>query len=1184
MFKLLRNYIREQKNNLLQVLGLGFLVVIMIVAFLAINFSNTYLSKQYSNDIIHNNFNQYSYFKTLDEVKFSSKNSYDAYLENMEYYDKNNNVIKSTLENATFQLQRLDSVKHTYRFIFAGGDTNSPEYFAIGKNLATNTSKTYIDFKVNIPFNYPTIGINDQEVQDEVALLDKYVYDKNKIDKTNLENKTNFMITSDKALKTYNDEIYHKQAYPYANKPYTDVDINNEAKLYSIMTMGMLYKNIQYMQTIVVNDLLITGKNFAFIQSEPSDFINQPIITQKGGASLNSKPLQNNEILIYKQFAKFNHLHIGQTYVIAGKTFIIRGYVTSSLAANPGYYFPTIDFKNNTVAFANSNTMLNVKKTLAQFSYISENRFLPSKPDLGTPNIDSTINNSWLYDYLHEQYNQKFGKTTYHFNNGIDIQSLTASTNSYLSYSGDVEWSGLGSINNRISLMNQISSIFLFLIFVVTVIIIFIITFKMIDRNKKLIGVLKATGYKSWQLSLTLVVSIVVPLIMFAVIGVVISIPIAHFIVTTNINFLALINYGWYFNISISILVIVIPITIITIISFLLVLFLLRIKPLDLITNNISTKKYNLNIGVIFSFISHFLIRKFTYRNKLAITTSMRSLGKTLIMSFTSIFAATLVFFALVASGLVTDMLGSQFSGVNFNYQNTYQFTDDVKDNFFTSDNKLMYKFDSVNEIKNKSSLYPQFKSVLEEMIKDPQAPAIIDFRDGYIMGSELLKIRREIVELNFHKFPPTFQQFWTNNIVLINYLTNNNGQNNTDLMVSFGVIPYENNQEVPYTQLEFDQANTLDLNKYPNIYYDNQTQKLSDDAFKLWGAWRTAYGINDSLNQFLNPNFAITNFDTFSNLTLSKMETSTSWQDKQFIKIRNELITSLGIKNPDSSSVQFIPMATSSLRSIPNLYDGGEKLGKTIIYTIHGLDKQTKYIIGISYDNFSKLQPNIALLPQKWLNSIILGTKDNNSLNSTFANSKLSKFSNNELQHYLPIVSTKNDYKIDLSQVVNNGYLESKGISSSLSLVYDINNLRSVMNTNQYSLQAVISFFGVFSVILAFMIIIIITNIFVRDNLILINILRSLGYTAPEVSYNFFFIVIPVLVISSLFSVFIVPMLVNNLATLLTSFAKIVFPVVFRWWYFAVMVFINIIIYFVSYVITWKLNINNKQLMTLTK
>lgn len=1007
MLKLLRNYIREQKNNLLQVLGLGILVIIMIVSVLSINFANNYIYKQYINEIAQNDFHQYSYFKTLDKTNFRSNNSKDAYLENMKYYDENYDIIESKLENATFQLQLLDNVKHTYRFIIAGGDANSKEYFAIGQNLATITNHKYIDFKVNIPFNYPTIATHDKEVNDKVALLDKYVYDG-----TNVENKTNFMITSVTALKTYNDKIFKK--LPFANKVYTATDIDDEAKLYSMLTMGMLYENIQYMQVVIVNDLLITGKNFAFVQSEPSDIVNRPIITKNGGESLEEKPLQDNEILIYQEFARLNSLHIGQSYVLAGRTFIIRGYATSSLAANSYFYLPT-DFKNNTVA---------------------------------------------------------------------------------------------------------------------------------------------------------------------------ISVPVAHFIITTYANFIALISYGWYFNVGISILIVIIPIISITVISFSLILFLLRIKPLDLITNNVSTKKYYLNVGFIFSFIFCFVIRKFTYRNKLAAITSIRSLGKILIMSFTSIFAASLVFFAAAASGLVNDMLGSQFSGIVFNYQNTYQFTDNIKDNFFTNDNKLMYKFDSVDDIKDKSSLYPQIMNAINGLIDNPTAPAVINFRGGYIMGSELLKIRKKIIEPNFANFSPAFQQFWNDNIILIDFLTNKNGQSNTDLMFSFGLVPYEKKQEMPYTQVAFDKANWLDLNGccLEKIYYDNDTQKLSDAAFSLWASPRVAYGINESLDQFLKPDLNISDFKTFSNLTLSKMKTSTNWQDQQFIKIRKQLIASLGIKNPDSSCVQFIPMATSSLPTINNLYDGGEKLGNTIIYTVYGLDKQTKYIIGVAYDTFNRLQPNIALLPQTWLNSIILGTKDNDSLNITFANSKLSKFSDNEFQHYLPIISTKNDYKIDLSQVANVGYFKSKGISSSLSTVYNINNLRNIMRTNQYSLQVVIIFFGIFSVILAFMIVTIITNIMVCDNLILINILRSLGYSAPEVSYNFFFVMIPIIVISSLVAVFIVPNLVGVLAQLLTNFANILFPVVFRWWYFAIMIFTNIVIYFLAFVITWKLNINNKQLMNLTK
>ncbi|WP_339041491.1 hypothetical protein [Spiroplasma endosymbiont of Apeira syringaria] len=58
----------------------------------------------------------------------------------------------------------------------------------------------------------------------------------------------------------------------------------------------------------------------------------------------------------------------------------------------------------------------------------------------------------------------------------------------------------------------------------------------------------------------------------------------------------------------------------------------------------------------------------------MAITISMRSFGKLVIISIVSIFAATLMLFSIAASGLVNDMLSLQFEGINFNYLNSYHY------------------------------------------------------------------------------------------------------------------------------------------------------------------------------------------------------------------------------------------------------------------------------------------------------------------------------------------------------------------------------------------------------------------------------------------------------------------------------------------------------------------------------
>ncbi|WP_400254510.1 hypothetical protein [Spiroplasma endosymbiont of Cleonymus obscurus] len=126
---------------------------------------------------------------------------------------------------------------------------------------------------------------------------------------------------------------------------------------------------MEWQHAVMVRDLLITSKNFAFIETGPEYIVNKAIIVKDGGPSLTEKPLQDNEILIYKHFAELNNLHIGQNYVIAGQTFIIRGYATSSLVAFVGRYFGnSLDLKINTVAFTNGNTMRKVESDLKAFS------------------------------------------------------------------------------------------------------------------------------------------------------------------------------------------------------------------------------------------------------------------------------------------------------------------------------------------------------------------------------------------------------------------------------------------------------------------------------------------------------------------------------------------------------------------------------------------------------------------------------------------------------------------------------------------------------------------------------------------------------------------------------------------------------------------------------------------------
>ncbi len=75
------------------------------------------------------------------------------------------------------------------------------------------------------------------------------------------------------------------------------------------------------------------------------------------------------------------------------------------------------------------------------------------------------------------------------------------------------------------------------------------------------------------------------------------------------------------------------------------------------------------------------------------------------------------------------------------------------------------------------------------------------------------------------------------------------------------------------------------------------------------------------------------------------------------------------------------------------------------------------------------------------------------------------------------------------------------------------------------------------------------------------------------EVSYNFIIIIFPIILVFSIFSIFITPLLINMLAEQLLTFSNILYPIIFQWWYFLLAFGINIFVYISAYAITWFLN-----------
>ncbi|WP_425381544.1 hypothetical protein [Spiroplasma endosymbiont of Polydrusus pterygomalis] len=119
MVKIFFNYLREQRKNIIQVLGLGFLVMLMIITFLSIQFSDDYVQKQYLNDISHNTNFQELNEMPIEENSFEKEYNYykvdlGLWLANMAYYQQDNSIDTLKLHNATFQIILVDSTTYWY--------------------------------------------------------------------------------------------------------------------------------------------------------------------------------------------------------------------------------------------------------------------------------------------------------------------------------------------------------------------------------------------------------------------------------------------------------------------------------------------------------------------------------------------------------------------------------------------------------------------------------------------------------------------------------------------------------------------------------------------------------------------------------------------------------------------------------------------------------------------------------------------------------------------------------------------------------------------------------------------------------------------------------------------------------------------------------------------------------------
>lgn len=344
-------------------------------------------------------------------------------------------------------------------------------------------------------------------------------------------------------------------------------------------------------------------------------------------------PENENEITLLPKFAKLNNISLNGTYQIGEKVYTVVGF-----AYSPEHIFPLISMNRPFFNEKTDNIMYMTQETFESFPGVKESSYVAAFNDKTKVFAFDTI-----IEMLKDDENIEF--------NPISTFKLIR----------------VNTLEMEIRTDRLFAKYFLYLLLGISIFVIAVITKKRIDDERLQIGVLKSLGYKSFPIAISYLVYPIIGSIIGGVIGFLIGIP-AHEILTNL--------YVSYFNLPITGFAVdikylwdslFIPMIFLCVLAFLIAMFMLRKKPLQLLKEGSNLKVNLLNRFVLF------VTKKCSFKTKFKLSLASRSLGKLFIVTLTSFCTGMLIVLILIGMNMFTSMINKTFEGLNYDNMVSYQ-------------------------------------------------------------------------------------------------------------------------------------------------------------------------------------------------------------------------------------------------------------------------------------------------------------------------------------------------------------------------------------------------------------------------------------------------------------------------------------------------------------------------------
>ncbi len=404
------------------------------------------------------------------------------------------------------------------------------------------------------------------------------------------------------------------------------------------------------------------------IPYNPEKSINKPYLIE------GNYPTNDNEITVLVRFAKLNNLSIGDNYKINGQTYKVVGYMYASDHIYPiiSLSNPLFDEKYNGILFMNEKTynmFQGIKEDVyvAKFNYVMDRK---SRIDIEISD-DGTITGPLSDMFNNEKDSMMVGINTVSRNLRIDALQMEFSSN------------------------RTFAEYFLYVLLGISVFVISVITKKRIEDERLQIGVLKALGYKSSNIAVSYLTYPIIGAIVGGLLGFLIGSPISIILSKLYVSYYTLPTDHFSFNFSYLSNCILVPLIILSTLSFLISIYMLKKKPLELLKEG-----SNLKINW-FSKITSKLIRKLSFKRRFKYSLASRSFGKLLIVTLTSFATGMLIILTIIGMNLFSSMIKDSFKSLHFDYMVYYKIP--VTNETSSQEDYIMSVTFNITKIKNAS-------------------------------------------------------------------------------------------------------------------------------------------------------------------------------------------------------------------------------------------------------------------------------------------------------------------------------------------------------------------------------------------------------------------------------------------------------------------------------------------------